>query len=404
MKRPQALLSSLIVLGLVALVPSCSDSPTEAPVSTHTQATGHIDPNQPGGVLLGTVPASVPSRMVEVWAQNLTVESDEIVSFDAVIVNKCNCPIEAPIHFIITSLSPDVVQVENADMDGPDGPVFDFSDDVGDDNVLGPLESSDPVKMQFRWPGPTAFAIGFRIDAGPPGDGSISGIVFNDADGDGVRGSAEIGMPGIIVQLKPSAREILYRTRTDASGHYTFANLRADIYSAEALAGANVLVEPTTPNPLIVTLVELPDGTVSRYEGADFGFLVSPFPGPGTTIFGPVGVGPGSSNGTVLEANFRVPMFFAPVKFFLVVTPPPILGPLPLRIDNASVAIDGAVVWDFVCPPQDSLACTPAAKVPLELYIPNGDNLERHIRIVTEGDVRSFLMYSIIAENDIFVR
>jgi hypothetical protein len=398
MNRSQGYLTALIGVGLLLFLPSCSDNPTNPPVSPNTQATGHIDPNQTGGVLLGAVATGTSSATVEVWAHNLTVESDEIVSFDAVIINKCRCLIEAPIHFVITSVVPDVVQVENADMEGPDGPVFDFSDDIGDDGVLGPLEESDPVKMQFRWPEPMAFAIGFRVDTGPPSGGAISGVVFNDVNGDGVRGSTEPGIPGIFVELRPSAREILYRARTDANGRYVFADLTADVYRAEAQADPSRGMRPTTPNPLIVTLVELPDGTVSDFDGADFGFLVGP-PLPGAPIFGPVNVGPGSSTGTVLDSTFVVPLFFAPVQFFLVVTPPPVFGPLPMRIDKAEVAIDGTTVWEFVCQPPDTALCMPAAKVPLDLYVPRTDDLERHIRITTEGNERSFLMYSIVAEN-----
>jgi hypothetical protein len=399
MNRLQGNLTSLIIVGLLLALASCSDSPTEAPTSTPTQGTGHIDPDQSGEVLLGTVTAGLPPALVEVWAQNLTVESGDLVSFDAVIINKCRCPIAAPIHFVITSVAPDVVQVENADMEGPDGPVFDFSDDIGDDGILGPLEPSEPVKMRFRWPEPMAFAIGFRVDAGPPSGGSVSGIVFNDLDGDGVRGSLEPGIPGIIVELRPSVREILYRARTDHNGHYVFRDLTADVYRAEAQADPNIKMRPTTPSQLIVTLVELPDGTVSDFDGADFGFIVESPPPPGAAIFGPVNVGPGSPNGTVLDTTFVVPLFFAPVEFFLVVTPPPILGPLPMRIDRAAVRIDGTTVWDFVCEPPDTFSCAPGAKVPLELYLPRTDDLERHIRITTEGDERSFLMYSIIAVN-----
>jgi len=398
MNRPQAYLICLIMVGLLAVLPSCSDNPTDAPISADNQATGHIDPNQSGGVLLGRVTTGLSPATVEVWAQNLTVESDEIVSFDAVIVNKCRCPIEAPIHFVVTRVIPDAVQVENEDMEGPDGPIFDFSDDIGDDGVLGPLEASDPVKMQFRWPEPMAFAIGFRVEAGPPNGGTVSGVVFNDLNGDGMRGSAEPGIPGVLVTLKPSVRENLYRTRTDINGRYLFPDLTADVYQVAAHADPNTSMRPTTPNPLVVTLVELDDGTVSDFEHADFGFhfAVPPIP---TLVFGPVDVGPGSPNGTVLDTTFSVPLFFAPVNFYLLVYPPPIAGPLPLRIDRAEVVIDDATVWDFVCVPPDTLLCAPMAKVPLNLYLDGNDNLERHIRITTEGDERSFLTYSIVAEN-----
>lgn len=399
MNRPHGYLSSLIIIALL-LLPACSTSPTDTTVSTNTQATGQIDPDATGGVLLGTVATGLSSAQVEVWAQNLTIESDAIVSFDAVIVNQCRCPIEAPIYFVITDLIPDVMQVENADMDGPDGPVFDFSDDVGDDGILGPLEQSDPVKMQFRWPEPMSFAIGFRVDAGPPSGGSISGVVFNDFDGDGVRDASEPGVAGVVVELRPSASEALSRVITDRAGHYAFGDLRADVYRVTALPLPNVPIRLTTSNPLVVTLIELADGSVSHFDGADFGYVVGIPPQPGMPVFGPVDVGPGSSNGTVFETTFIVPNFFAPVNFYLIVTPPPIVGPLPLRIDKASVEIDGVPVWDFECMPTDSITCEPhPVRIPVDLYPQRNDTMERKIRITTEGDAHSFLMYSIVAEN-----
>ncbi|MGD8415359.1 MAG: SdrD B-like domain-containing protein, partial [Candidatus Latescibacterota bacterium] len=361
MKHLRGYVTLLIIVGLALALPSCSDNPTETPDTVANQATAQIDPNQTGGILLGTVATGSSYAPVEVWAQNLTVESDEFVSFDAVIINKCRCPIEAPIYFVITSVEPADVQVENEDFEGADGPVFDFSDDLGGDHVLDPLEASEPVKIRFSWPEPMAFAIGFRVDAGPAVDGAISGVVFNDLDLDGERDDGEPGIPRIIVEMRPSAREILYRATTDPNGRYVFSNLTADVYHVEAKESPSMVMQPTTSNPLIVTLVELPDGTVSDFERADFGFQVEgPIP-PGAAIFGPVHVGPGSPNGTELDSTFVVPLFFAPVEFFLVVAPPPILGPLPIRIDSASVAIDGQTVWEFVCEYPDTIDCAPWA-------------------------------------------
>jgi hypothetical protein len=401
MKRKKDHFKFIVIAGLLLVLSSCGSSPTDPPVSGDTRATGHIDPAQTGRFLLGTVETTYSSVPVEVWAQNLIVESDSIVSFDAVIINRCNCPIAAPLHFVIISIVPDVVQVENADIYGRDGPVFDFSDDIGNDGILGPYESSEPVKMKFSWPEPMAFSIGFRVDTGPPRGGAISGIVFNDLNGDGIRSSNEPGIAGIVVDLKPSAREILYRRRADENGHFVFSELTADVYTASAWSEYDIDMRPTTPNPLVITLVELPDGTVSDFDKADFGFMLAPPPPPppGVPVFGPVDVGPGSMIGTVLDTTFVVPAFCAPVEFFLVVSPPPILAPYPIWIDMASVEIDSMVVWEFVCDHTDTLSCLPSAKVPLDLSLPGSDDMERNIRIITEGNDWSFLMYSIIAEH-----
>lgn len=325
------------------------------------------------------------------WAYNLTVESGEIVSFDAVIVNKSRWPVHAPIRFVITDIKPDVVEVANPDFVGPDGPVFDYSDDLGEDGVLDLGEASEPVNMKFRWPEPMAFAIGFRLDAGgEPVDGFVSGIVFSDLNDDGRFDVAEPGIPGVLVELIPSTREVLYQTRTDGFGRYGFDGLEADVYTVEAHGVGDM--QPTTPNPIIVPLVELPDGTVSGFDDAHFGFREAPLP-PHAIIFGPVPVGPASPLGTELDSTFVVPEFFVPVNLFLKVVPPPILGPFPLLIDEASVAINDMTVWDFVCEAPDSI-CMPGAKVLLDPAL-NGENT---ISIKVLGDPRSFLLFSIDAE------
>ncbi|MDH3215510.1 MAG: hypothetical protein OEN01_04355 [Candidatus Krumholzibacteria bacterium] len=393
MNRPNFSLCLPLVLALFFLIPSCSDSPTDAPATDPSQATGRIDPAGGSEFLLGAVTTGSNASRLEVWAQNLKIESDEMVSFDAVIVNKSRWPVHAPIHFVITRIRPDIVEVTNADMTSADGPVFDFSDDLGEDDVLGAGEASQPVNMKFHSPGLVSFAIGFRIDVGSsPGSGVISGIVFNDLNGNGeFDPNVEPGIADFPVEMVPSQREVVYRTRTDERGRYLFPELTADVYRVTAIGGPGM--EPTTPNPLIVTLVQRPDGTVSSFDGANFGFWVEPTPLP-IPLFGPVPVGPASPNGTELDSTFVVPDFFVPVDLYLTVVPPPILGPFPLDIDEASVAINGITVWDFECVPPDSV-CMPAARVLLD---PSATMRENTIRMRAVGDPRSLLLFAIEAQ------
>jgi hypothetical protein len=392
MKRPTVLFLALFS-SLLLLAASCSDSPTDAADPVSSQTTGEVDPVGDSEFQLGTVVAGPASARVEVWASNLTVEPGG-VSFDAVIVNTSRTDIAAPIHFVITDIRPDDVVVSNADFVGADGAVFDFSDDVGDDGILSAGEMSAPVTMAFAWPEPMAFAIGFRVDVGDSAaDGFISGVVFDDRNLDGTYDpDNEPGIPGIVVELRPSAREILYRTRTDHRGVYIFDGLSADVYTAHAKLGNQM--HPTTPNPLIVTLVELPDGTVASLEGVNFGFAVEHPPPPSARIFGPVPVGPGSPFGTELDSTFVVPDFFAAVDLFLRVVPPPLLGPFPVHIDEAAVRINDMVVWEFVCPTPDSL-CAPADWLLLDPALLGRENTI-HIQVL--GNDQSFLMFSIEAE------
>ncbi|MDH3198500.1 MAG: carboxypeptidase-like regulatory domain-containing protein, partial [Candidatus Krumholzibacteria bacterium] len=190
-----------------------------------------------------------------------------------------------------------------------------------------------------------------------------------------------------------SAREILYRTRTNQVGAYHFEGLAPDVYTIRAHPGPGM--QSTTSNPLIVTLVRLPDGTVTDLEGVNFGFSVEEPPPPvPMPIFGPVPVGPASPYGTELDSTFTVPDFFAPVDLFLRVIPPPLMGPYRIHIDEAIVDINGTTVWEFVCPP-DSI-CAPAGRILLDPALVGRENT---IHIKALGDERSFLMFSIEAVN-----
>jgi len=394
MKSPSILFSLIALLSVVLLLPSCSDSPTTA-ADSPAGTDGTVDPQGETDFLLGATNAGSGGGRVEVWASNLKVEP-ETVSFDAVLKNASRTDIAGPLYFIITEIRPDVVEASNADDIGPEGPMYDFGDDVGTDGILSAGEASAPVTMVFTWPEPMAFSIGFRVQAGDSvTNGLVSGIVFNDRNGNGVyEPNIEPGIAGVVVNLLPSAREILYRAETNHFGAYVFDGLTPDIYTAKVFSGPNMF--PTTPNPLIVALVRLPDGSVTQLEGVNFGFTAPEPPPPPPPvpwpIFGPVDVGPGSFIGTVLDTVFHVPDFFAAVDLFLVVTPPPILGPFPIQIDEATVKINDDTVWNFVCEPDT--ICTPYARILLD---PPPAGWENTIHIETFGDERSFLMYSIEA-------
>jgi hypothetical protein len=379
-------------LALVLVLPSCSDTPTDTSPPDESITHGTVDPDGDTDFLLGAVNAGPAGGRVEVWVSNLTVEPTE-ASFDAVILNVSETDITGPMDFIITEIRPDVVEASNPDEIGPDGPVYDFSDDVGEDRILSVGEASAPVAMVFAWPEPMSFAIGFRVDVGDSVEsGAVSGVVFHDLNENGeYEPNVEPGIPGIVVDLMPSEHEVLYRRETDRTGAYVFEGLDPDVYKAEAHPGPNM--RPTTPNPLIVTLVRRPDGTVSDLQGVNFGFTVMEPPPPSFLIFGPVDVGPGSPSGTELDTIFTVPDFFVPVDLFLRVVPPPIMGPWPIHIDEARVDINGAKVWEFVCP-RDTI-CTPADRVLLD---PNLTGRENTIHIRAVGDERSFLMFSIEGE------
>ena len=59
----------------------------------------------------------------------------------------------------------------------------------------------------------------------------LSGAVFVDSDGDGVRSASEVGVPGVVVRLSgPSASDAERSTITDDNGAYTFDELEPGTY------------------------------------------------------------------------------------------------------------------------------------------------------------------------------
>src|SRR5207249_4290146 len=65
------------------------------------------------------------------------------------------------------------------------------------------------------------------LDFGNFQPGSISGIKFNDVNGDGVRQSGEAGLAGWTVQLLDAGGNVLKSTTTGPGGSYSFTGLAA---------------------------------------------------------------------------------------------------------------------------------------------------------------------------------
>jgi len=153
----------------------------------------------------------------------------------------------------------------------------------------------------------------------------------------------------------------------------------------------------TSPNPLLVALVELPDGTVSNFWNAEFGLLLSMTPSP-EWIFGPEPVGPGSENGTVLNSTFVIPPLmpaFPPLasEYYVRVEPAPVMGPYAMDIDAISVNVDDQPVYRFTCPP-DTLCPPPHEMVKIDPVL-MGEG-EHTISIEVLGSEPSFVMVGIV--------
>ena len=98
--------------------------------------------------------------------------------------------------------------------------------------------------------------------------GTISGIKFQDTNGDGVRQAGEPGLAGITFFLDTNGNGALdlgeQTTSTDANGNYLFTNLPPRTYSVREVVPAGWAL--TTANPVVVVVTSGAD-----VPGGDFG-------------------------------------------------------------------------------------------------------------------------------------
>ncbi|HEU4928232.1 MAG TPA: SdrD B-like domain-containing protein [Candidatus Krumholzibacteria bacterium] len=112
----------------------------------------------------------------------------------------------------------------------------------------------------------------------PPIDGgSITGLIFNDADLDGLLDFGERGVSEVLVTLRRvgtgggPALGAQRATRTDFAGRYTFERLAAGTYEVSALPSTRI---SSTPDPLEVVLTET-NGQVSDVFNADLAVVAN---------------------------------------------------------------------------------------------------------------------------------
>ncbi|MEG4630803.1 SdrD B-like domain-containing protein [Microcoleus sp. AR_TQ3_B6] len=114
----------------------------------------------------------------------------------------------------------------------------------------------NPVAVTLAAGQTTPATVNFGNRAIPAVLGSITGITFNDADGNGTQAAGEFGVSGVTVFLDTNNDGILgageTSVNTGANGSFTFPNLPSGTYNVREVVPANT--QPTTPNPVPVTL------------------------------------------------------------------------------------------------------------------------------------------------------
>jgi hypothetical protein len=116
--------------------------------------------------------------------------------------------------------------------------------------------------------------------------GQISGIKYNDTNGDGTQNAGELGLQDWIIELRDSGGALVSSMNTDASGAYSFSSVRGGTFTvSEVLTSGYVQTAPAAGTFTINVL----SGTVSVNN--DFG---NQFTNTGPNVVGDPGFETGS--------------------------------------------------------------------------------------------------------------
>src|SRR5262249_45341665 len=101
---------------------------------------------------------------------------------------------------------------------------------------------------------------------------AISGTVFNDANGNGVRDFRESGMAGLTVQLLDDSGQVIASTVTDRMGRYRFDIFNGiegpGTYSVQVVIPAGDSLTTAEPTPMQITKGD------TFFNGVNFGVKV----------------------------------------------------------------------------------------------------------------------------------
>ncbi|MCP4105010.1 MAG: Cna B-type domain-containing protein [Desulfobacteraceae bacterium] len=112
------------------------------------------------------------------------------------------------------------------------------------DNFVSTTPDTVPVTLES---GGSGIAIFGDIE-----QGSITGVVFNDVNGDTIQSTGEKGIAGIVVELLDSNGNVAETATTDINGVYEFTNVNPGDYTVQETDPSGFV--STTPNEVVVTL------------------------------------------------------------------------------------------------------------------------------------------------------
>jgi hypothetical protein len=198
---------------------------------------------------------------------------------DLTIENNSPNTYPLPIKLEFVTLLPPNVRILNPsnDIQGPGAMIqFEFANR---DIVWTPGETSLPRSVQFGIDPGVSIGFAVRLHVGPPPDrGTISGVVWDDANEDGVRDIDELGLEGRGVLLAyadslldcvpPTDCPVIQHATTGPDGRYAFDGLDGGFYLVMLVRDR--CSNPTTPPEIQVVLVET-GGVVNDFPYGDFG-------------------------------------------------------------------------------------------------------------------------------------
>ncbi|KGM18331.1 hypothetical protein MA47_08290 [Corynebacterium auriscanis] len=133
--------------------------------------------------------------ITRVPGREVTTGPDGAYSFDGVV------PGNYRVRFVNEVLDNEAVVAKDADADG--------GSDINTDGFTDTIEVKPAIAYN-------------NVDAGYVTTGNISGMVWDDNNGDGFRHDNELGRAGATVTLLSSAGEVIAQTTTDSNGRYSF--------------------------------------------------------------------------------------------------------------------------------------------------------------------------------------
>lgn len=216
------------------------------------------------------------THQVHAWVALLNTAAGAMPGPDEIVVSDFSPTGVWPVNAVCTDCAAGMPPAECAP-----GCAFDHRGTYGEDGWLAAGETSQAVEWILSNPAGESFAFRARLgDTTTPGNGMISGVVFNDANRDGRRDPGEIGYVGAMVTL--SRGDSLQITRTNARGFYAFQVMEAGLYEliwdpsstpvCDPILGMPcVACQPTTPTRLQVAILQRPDGSLSSFNEGDFG-------------------------------------------------------------------------------------------------------------------------------------